>query len=50
MAAIRDVVKAVARSQYLQSVVLLDVSRYLPERVSGVQMAAAVLDVARPVR
>lgn len=50
VAAIRDVVKTVASSQHLQSVLFLDISRYLLKRVSRVQLVCAVFEIARPVR
>ncbi len=50
VAAIRGVVKAVTRSQHLQFLLFLDVSRYLLKRVHGVQMVRAVFEIARPVR
>ena len=49
MCAVCYVVEAVARSQYLQSALFLNVTLHLFKRVSGVQAVRTVFQIARPV-
>ena len=50
MRAVGNVIEAMARSQHLELFLFLDVTRYLFQRVGGVQAVRTVLEIARPVR